>query len=177
MHESCFDGLVMPTETVPNAALTPEELRYQKRIEYSREYYQKHREEQLSYHHEYYQKNRERIREKFKERYHSDPAFRENRLNRVKIWYTENKGKRGRYLEKRREAFRELKIVLGGKCTFNGCEERDLDILEPHHPDGKKEGADSFLKSSELTKWIKYRIIPNVVLLCPTHHQKLHRSK
>jgi len=104
----------MPTETMPKEALTPEELRRQKEREYFKKYYQKNKEKIKKHDKEYKRK-----------RYHSDPEFREKYLE----------ARRRRHLEYR-EAYKRLKITLGGKCSV--CGEDDLDVLEIHHPDGKE---------------------------------------
>jgi len=155
-------------------ALTPEELRRQKDREYSKEYYRnnkekvnaKNREYYLrnrdkirEYRREYYQKNRERIRAKQWECYHSDPEYRKRAKKR---W------------EKRREALRKLKIMLGGKCSV--CGENDLDILTFHHQDGKEEKC-RFIKTKEFKDWVNYGIIPKIALVCANHHLKLHIKK
>jgi len=148
----------------------------QKHREYMKEYYRRNREKVRTQHseyywrnrdrlleskREYYQKNRERIREKFKERCDSDSEYRERQVKIQRMWW-----------EKRREALKELKIVLGGKCKV--CGESDLDVLQPHHPDGKERRGRSFINSKEFGDWVKHRIIPGVILLCANHHQKLH---
>jgi len=73
---------------------------------------------------------------------------------------------------KLREAYRRLKIEYGGKCVV--CGESDLDVLEPHHPNGKKEKVRGFINSKEFRDWVRHRTKPNIVLVCANHHRKLH---
>jgi len=163
---------------MPKEDLTLEELRRQKKREYDRSYYQKNKEKiiaqtkerylrdrdrKLAYAREYRQKNREKIYAKYRERYNSDPEYREKRLKLRRVWW-----------ERRREAYRQFKIALGGTCTFPGCIESDLEFLVPHHKYRKREKASSFVNSKELTMWMKGGIIPkDVVLMCSNHHLKL----
>jgi len=178
------------TENTPKETLTPEELRRQKRREYLREYYRKNkgkicvqqrenylrnRDRELTKAREYYQKNRERICTKFKERYHSDPKYREEYLNMRKMWREKNREKMKYYNEERREALVKLKIALGGKCTV--CGNDDLDVLVPHHPNGKGEKGRCFTNTKEFRDWVRYGIILKVVLMCANHHLKFETAK
>jgi len=171
-----------PHEVLKKSEL--EELRRQKsrewKKEYNKNYYQIHKEELKEFARNHYQKNkekfkeykrkyrqdnkvRERERERLRERYHSDPEFRAKNL--------ESSHKRNLKLQ---EDYKRFKIEYGGKCTV--CGEYDLDVLEPHHPDGKNEGG-RFIKSKEFRDWLNYGIKPNVVLMCANHHGKLHILK
>jgi len=106
------------------------------------------------------QKRREYLREYLRGYYRRN---RDKHLDKLRRWR-----------KKRLEAYRRFKIEFGGKCSV--CGEDDLDVLEPHHPDGKIEKGRAFILSKEFTNWIRYGIKPNVVLMCANHHQKLHTA-
>jgi len=137
-------------------------IRSQKKKEYDREY-------NREYNPRYYQENKERINERKKkrhreyrrERYHSDPEFRAKALESLHKTYS-----------KYREAYERLVTKLGGKCSV--CGEDDLDVLQPHHPDGKEEKGRRFIDTKEFRDWVNHGIKPNVVILCANHHLKLH---
>lgn len=181
-----------------SSVISKDELRRQKQREYNRRYYQKNREKckaqaqeyywrnrdkLLAEAREYYQKNRDRICAELRERYHSDPVYKEKEQSRLKMRYHSDPEFREKrrasfksWWAKRREAYERFKKEYGGKCSV--CGNNDLDVLVPHHPDGRRgEKYKPFIFSKELTNWIKYGIKPNVVIMCANHHLKLSTAE
>jgi len=142
----------MQTETMPKEALTPEELHRQREREYNKKYYQENKE-----------RLKERAKEYWRNRYYSDPEYRAKIIEAVRKAQSKN-----------REAYKRFKIEYGGKCTV--CGNDNLKVLDPHHPDGKKERK-RFILSKEFRDWVKYGIKPNVILLCANCHRELHTAE
>jgi len=129
----------------------------------SRERHWKNRDREIARSRRYYQKNRERIRAESRERYHFDPIYREKQRVRLERW-----------LEKRKEAYERFVKEYGGKCMV--CGNDDIKVIIPHHLDGKEEKV-PFIQSKEFSRWIKYGIKLNVVLMDANCHFKLHRGE
>jgi len=148
------------------------EIRNQKRLEQGREhfkkYYRENREKFIEIRNKYRQNTIEKVREynrKYQQRrYHSDPNFREKYLESQR-----------RTRERYREAFKRLKVALGEKCAV--CGEDDPDVLVIHHLDGREEKNRSLFQTKEFRNWYRYGIMPKVILVCGTHHLKIHKTK
>jgi len=93
-----------------------------------------------------------------------------------KKYYEKNKKEVYARKQKRTKEFRkELKLMLGGKCSkcgYNKC----LEALDFHHDKGNKEGMISKL-TKDFSKQKSLKEVKKCILLCANCHRELHANK
>jgi len=130
---------------------------------------------QDAYHKDRYRndaKYRARVRERARQRYHTDPEYRRKCLAASL--------KRVRMLNKKRRITRGWVIQqLGGKCVKCGYD-KTIAALDIHHKNGVNDLKPSEgLRLGRFYKWWKQGFIPedikaNMELLCANCHRELH---
>lgn len=132
-------------------AKNPDKVKAQK-LRYSKAHAEEIRKKSREYYH------KRGGREKFLEKYHSDPEFKERQKHNSL-----------RRLQRRRELIHSLRVSMGGKCSKCGYDE-EVRILQFHHHNGGKKDNVTALQTLKAIE----EEAAKCILLCPNCHALEH---
>jgi len=93
-------------------------------------------------------------------------------------YYYANHGKRKECIKKGKLA-RKMRVFAnyGGKCSYDGCTETDIDVMELHHAnlDGFKRREEEGGVNGGMWGWVERNNFPaDIIMVCANHHLKIH---